>query len=276
MNEKVEGRRLEGPAPEHFNRMAPSYHIARPPYPDQLYQALSDHEVIGHGARVLEIGPGTGQATRHLLRAGCHLVAVEPGARLADLLRQDHPTLDVREGPIETVPLEPDTYDSVVAATSMHWVDLDVALPRLHSALGQDGKLAVWRHVFGDHTKTSPFRDRVQQIVDARPSHRIQRDSEAPSMDDLATGGWFSPVTTLRWRWAIELSTEQVHRLFSTFSDWRPDEVDQAARAVDQLGGTVIEHYQTVLHIVRRAWPHGLHDQTAGAIARETGEVSAT
>lgn len=77
-------------------------------------------------------------------------------------------------------------------------------------------------------------------------------------------------------RTGVQQAWEQVHRLLSTFSDWRPEEVDQAARAVDRLGGAVIEHYQTLLHILRRAWPHGLHDQTAGASARETGEVSAT
>ena len=38
---------------------------------------------------MVEIGPGTGQATRDLLARGAHVVAVEPGADLAAHLRAD-------------------------------------------------------------------------------------------------------------------------------------------------------------------------------------------
>jgi hypothetical protein len=72
-------------------------------------------------------------------------------------------------------------------------------------------------------------------------------------MEDLATGGWFDPVWTECWRWSIDLNTDQVRRLFRTFSDWSGAEVEAAAQAVDELGGVVTEYYRSVLHLLRRA-----------------------
>jgi hypothetical protein len=44
-----------------------------------------------------------------------------------------------------------------------------------------------------------------------------------------------------------------VHGLFSTFSDWSPTEVDEAAAAVSVLGGRVVEHYSSWLLVAEPA-----------------------
>lgn len=61
----------------------------------------------------------------------------------------------------EDVPLPAAGFDSAVAATSMHWVDLAVGLPRLHATLRPGGLLAVWRFRFGDESVDTPFRRRA-------------------------------------------------------------------------------------------------------------------
>ena len=69
----------------HFERMAAEYADARPPYPPSLYESLKAAGVIGAGTRVLEVGAGSGLATRELVRSGSDVVAVEPGRGLAGL-----------------------------------------------------------------------------------------------------------------------------------------------------------------------------------------------
>jgi hypothetical protein len=44
-----------------------------------------------------------------------------------------------------------------------------------------------------------------------------------------------------------------VHDLFSTFSNWSAAEVDAAAQAARDLGGSVIENYETTLIVLRRS-----------------------
>jgi protein-L-isoaspartate O-methyltransferase len=71
-----------------FNRDAELYDRARPPYPAELVGDLAELAEIGTGARVAEIGPGTGQATAALAARGARVVAIELGAELAAVLRR--------------------------------------------------------------------------------------------------------------------------------------------------------------------------------------------
>lgn len=50
---------------------------------------------IKEDSRVLEIGPGQGALTRHLLETGCDLTVVEKDRDLAERLENDHPELTV-------------------------------------------------------------------------------------------------------------------------------------------------------------------------------------
>ncbi|WP_127479720.1 class I SAM-dependent methyltransferase [Nocardioides pantholopis] len=238
----------------HFERMAAEYARARPPYPPPLYEALSEVGVIGPGRRVLEVGAGAGLATRELARRGCAVVALEPGPELASLARRSVPDATVIEQRLEDADLPEHSFDSAVAATSLHWVDLTVGLPALHAALRPGGWLGVWRTIFGPEDVVTDFRVRVGEIVARRDpaGAGAPRPPERPTMEELAAGGWFEPVHTERWRWTIDLDTDQVRSLFRSFSDWTPAEAEEAARAVDELGGQVTEHYRSVLHLLRR------------------------
>ena len=66
-----------------FDEDAQNYDRARPGYPAELYDAVFAYSGAGPGARVLEIGPGTGQATAPFLEKGCRVTAVELGAQLS-------------------------------------------------------------------------------------------------------------------------------------------------------------------------------------------------
>lgn len=234
--------------------MAVTYATARPPYPAAIFDTLEEAGVIGVDRQVLEVGAGAGLATQELVRRGTDVVALEPGPRLGALLTDAVPGVEVLRTRLEDARLPEQRFDAVVAATSMHWVDLSVGLPRLHGALRPDGWLAVWRTIFGDDAIETEFRVHVRRIVSARDrqddaTHRERR----PTMEELAAGGWFEPVGSHHWRWSIDLDADQVGRLFRTFSEWTPTEANAAARAAEDLGGHVTEHYQSVLHLLRRA-----------------------
>ncbi|WP_278261955.1 class I SAM-dependent methyltransferase [Nocardia sp. AG03] len=243
--------------PRHFDTHAEVYDRARPPYPEQLWQRLRSLGVLRPGLRVLDLGAGSGLATAPLVREGATVTAVEPGATLAHRLRQRLPSVTVHVATAETVPLEPVAFDLAVAATAVHWFDLDTVLPTVHRALVPDGRFAVWRTVFGDSSvPVTPFRRRVAAIT-ARRGPGSTRPTPAESdtaawVRELTRTGHFHPVHTAEFAWSIELDTSQIRDLFTTFSDWTTLEVDEAARAVDALGGTVVEHYRTPLIVLRR------------------------
>lgn len=236
---------------QHFERMAADYTAARPPYPRAVWDLLLAEGAIGPGLDVLEVGAGAGLATTELVASGSRVVALEPGPDLAALLAAAVPEAQVLATRLEDADLTPGSCDAAVAATSLHWVDLAVGLPRLHSALRPGGLLAVVRTVFGDDSFATPFRDRVQQLVDARGG-RAGPSEPRPTPTELGQGGWFRLVRSEAWPWSITMTTAQVTALFRTFSGWSEEEVRAVGAAADDCGGSVAEHYRTVVHILRR------------------------
>lgn len=155
---------------------------------------------------------------------------------------------------LEDAELPDQSFDAAISATAFHWVDPAVGVPRIHRALIPEGMLAVWRTVFGDPTIQTPFRERVAEITARRPAPGTPRPDPLAVEDwmrTLTAGGLFAPVETTRLDWKIDLTTEQIRSLFVTFSDWSQLEVDEAAAVVESLGGSVTEHYATVLCLCR-------------------------
>jgi len=194
----------------HFEQMAADYASARPPYPAAIFDLLRDEGATGPGLRVLEVGAGAGLATVELVASGCEVVALEPGRDLGALLRQALPGVHVLPTRLEDADLPVAAFDSVVAATSLHWVDLSAGVPALHSTLRPGGLLAVFRTVFGDETVETEFRDRVRRIVAAREPHAESSPEWRPTMSELTAGGYFRPVRSERWRWSVEIGRAHV------------------------------------------------------------------
>lgn len=240
--------------PMHFDAHAAAYAHGRPPYPPGLWRTLRELDVLQPGRRVLDLGAGTGQATGPLLAAGLEVTAVEPGPNLAAELQDSHPAATVLVARAEDVDLPDASFDAVVAATSIHWMNLDVVLPKVHRVLVPTGRFLVWRNVFGDASISTPFRERVAEIVHSRDeSQRRRSDGESPhpTSAELTRTGLFVTEDISTYRWSITLDEEQVRRLFTTFSDWNAEEVDRAAEAVRDLGGRVVEHYTSWLIVMR-------------------------
>src|ERR1700678_3000186 len=72
-----------------FDEIAAEYDRHRPAYPDELIDQACRIAGIGSGAAVLEVGCGSGQLTRSLVRRGLRVTALEPGINLMTLARQN-------------------------------------------------------------------------------------------------------------------------------------------------------------------------------------------
>ena len=66
-----------------FDEVALLYNEVRPRYPPELFSTLIDIARLDKDSTLLEIGPGTGQATKPLAQKGFQITAVELGDSLA-------------------------------------------------------------------------------------------------------------------------------------------------------------------------------------------------
>lgn len=259
-----------------FSSDVAAYDAGRPGYPDRVYELLQQVCGLGTGSHVLEIGPGTGQATRDLLRHGATVTAVELGAEMAAALEAKYPddNLSVNVGAFEDVDLEPGSFDLIVAATSFHWIPPGTGLRRCADLLRPDGWLALWWNYFGDPDRPDPFRDAVTPIfhelapslIDTFPgiaflagAHPHATDAPTRTGEIDATAR-FGPVRYEAIPWTGRHTPAQLRALFASYSPCLAlppadrgrvlDAIEQLA--TDRFAGVVERPYLTLIYLAPR------------------------
>lgn len=228
---------------------------------------------LGRGTAVLEIGPGTGQATRPLLAHGATVTAVEVGpalaARLRDQLGRARLTVVLGDFPnaLPTVALPAGGFDLAVSATAFHWLDAGEAIPALARVVRPSGWLALWWTVYGDPEAIQPWRIGLDALF-ARllPAERRDLAEIPPAMQtrqrtaEIEEGGWFGPASAELIRWEHQLTPPTARALFATFSNIaelpateRSGFLDAVADLVaSQPGGAVTDRYVTAMYLAPR------------------------
>jgi SAM-dependent methyltransferase len=148
--------------------------LLRPRYPDQLIDDL-----LLHGARtVVDVGAGTGIASEQLLAKGVEVLAVEPDPRMAEVARAKGIPIEIST--FESWHPAERLFDLVVFGSSFHWVNPDIALPKVHGLLSSGGRLALmWNRLFPTHPTRSDLADIYRDYMDPG-SHLVDGSSNSP------------------------------------------------------------------------------------------------
>jgi ubiquinone/menaquinone biosynthesis C-methylase UbiE len=130
-------------AAEGFAVASDAYERARPDYPRAAVEFLADRLELRTGRRLLDLAAGTGKLTRQLLETGVEIVAVEPVGPMRAHLSALLPSVDVRPGVAEQIPLADGSVDAVTVAQAFHWFRAEAALGEIHRVLRPGGALAL-------------------------------------------------------------------------------------------------------------------------------------
>ncbi|MGW3982250.1 class I SAM-dependent methyltransferase [Streptomyces mirabilis] len=128
-----------------FNTAAAQYAANRPSYPPALFTTIEDLAARPlKGAKVVDVGAGTGISTTLLHARGADVIAVEPGEGMAAEFRRAHPDIPLVRGTGDTLPLATASADFLTYAQSWHWTNPAHSLPEAFRVLRPGGALALW------------------------------------------------------------------------------------------------------------------------------------
>ncbi|WP_433291689.1 class I SAM-dependent methyltransferase [Actinoplanes sp. CA-030573] len=250
-----------------FGEDAALYDKARPGYPARLFTDLAAMTGLGPGARVLEIGCGTGQATLPLARLGCSVLAVELSPALAAVARRKlaaFPRVSVEVAAFEewTPPAEP--FDLVVAATSFHWLDPATRAAQAADRLRPGGALAV---IYSEHVRggTVDFFHDAQAYYErydpaTPPGLRLTPGDQIPDdAEEFDRSGRFTAAEFRRYEWEQSYSTAGYLDLLMTYSGHRALPAADREGLLTALaslidndhGGHITKRYLTRMTVVR-------------------------
>jgi SAM-dependent methyltransferase len=191
-----------------FDHVAAAYDAHRPDYPGELFDALES--ALGQPllrAEVLDVGAGTGIATRAMAGRGANVVAVDPGPGVLSLLRA-RSTSRVRPvvGDGNALPLRAAMFDLVTYAQSWHWTDPARSVPEAARVLHDRGVLAVfWNLLMADgFSWWERFAGSCERLCESYD--RRTRDTDWGV--ELERSGEFRWVRRLEIPWTREISVD--------------------------------------------------------------------
>jgi SAM-dependent methyltransferase len=168
-----------------FGAMAHAYERSRPGYPVELLDLL-----LAYASRpvrtALEIGAGTGRATRLFAEHGVSVTATEPDeAMLAELRKHVPAGVETERAAFEEPPLD-QRYGLVYAAAALHWTNPAGRWQRMAALLEPGGVFAS----FG-----GPIR-----LADPELAQAVQK-AQAPFLDtdEIPSPDGTLPGQAMRW-----------------------------------------------------------------------------
>ena len=244
-----------------FDQQAEAYDRFRPTYPDAVID-----EVLGPapaGLHVLDVGCGTGIASRLMARRGAKVLGVELGPRMAEVARSHG--VEVEIAAFEGWDAAGRTFDRVTSAQAWHWLDLPVATAKAASVLRPGGALCL---IWNAGCQPDGLADALEGVYESTVppgGHRLFRGYAADRVSDFTTGlgseidavsaepafgaptqRWF-PWTRVYQRdeWLHQLASRSDHAALEPAVRGRL--LEAIGAAIDDRGGSFVMNFETVL-----------------------------
>ncbi len=247
-----------------FGKVAELYDEVRPAYPQQLVDDVLAWSDLPDSARLLEIGCGTGKATRLFAPSGFHITAIDPAAGMLQVARStctEHSNVEFFESKFEEWPLPDEPYDLVYSAQAFHWIDPVKGLSHAADALRDGGAFSLFWN-----TSTWPNTELRKEIDDAYQRFASELDSPAIGEknsrlwpDVVRDSGHFTDIETGVYEWRKDYDEDTWIRLLQTHSDHRVMDPEQLnlllsaiAEAISRHGGVLTVDYVTQLVLARK------------------------
>jgi SAM-dependent methyltransferase len=245
-----------------FGSDVAGYAAGRLDYPGELFAILTECCGLAPGVSIVEIGPGTGQATRELLAAGAaRVVAVEPDPDLSAHLREWRETrLEVANMAFGPAVPGDGNFDLIVAATAFHWLEAGPALADVQRLLKPGGAFAMWWNVFSEPGEDRLFEALFEGL--ARPPSMLSDqhyslDAAARSADLAAAG--LTRIEHVMLERRITMTPASLRALFATFSAVRQLPPGQREARLDAIEAQALRDrgerfdriFQTPLYMAR-------------------------
>lgn len=159
----MEFRKIFDTIPEQFDRY-------RPRYSKELFEALIAYADIGPGKDVLELGPGTGQATEPILDTCCNYHAIELGEHLYEMMLRKYggrANFSIVNDDFITHDFGDRKFDLIYSAATIQWIPEDIAFAKTFELLRPGGTLAMMLTI-GDYKVTNAaLYDEIQKVYTA-------------------------------------------------------------------------------------------------------------
>lgn len=263
-----------------YQNIAHIYDAIRPDYPKELLDDIIRETGICPGQRILELGAGTGKATKAFLDRGICVDAVELEKNMAQILRQksDSDALQIYVSSFEDWDSK-ERYPLVVSAQAFHWFDSKTKFSKCHDLLTTDGFLVLlWYDpmpsenteldIALDAIKTE-YLGVVSSAQNAQPQNREQELQNTP-LFDLVYSKYLEVElrnSALQYLLAMRSTPAFMEKFDSLPTEKQDAFIHDITKAIDKQGGYVTSKMRFSLFVLK-----AVHSTTARCILSHLSE----
>jgi trans-aconitate methyltransferase len=219
-----------------FNEVPEIYDRVRPSYPADLFDAL--FQMLPAQPKVVEVGPGTGQATKDLLARGALVLGIEIGLEMAAKLRSNLSSdrLRIGVGDFEVFEVVAGEADALFSATAYHWISREAQTDRPAAILRPGGLVAIVDTIQVDSPEDAGFFAAAQPIYErygqghTGPPAPTRENVDPAIRLVLDTDSRFHSVAVRRYDWNQTYSATGYRTLMLSYSG------TQMMEETDRLG----------------------------------------
>jgi SAM-dependent methyltransferase len=254
-----------------FGEVADLYDRHRPAYPESLIDDLVALAGLDGSQPALEVGAGTGKATRMFAARGIPVVAVEPSGEMAAVARRNLSGFDdvrIESGDFEDWDPRGRRFPLLFSAQAWHWVAPAPGYAKASQVLLPQGVLApFWNRAAWDRSglrgaMLDAYLGAAPDLSADSPLHpaNVDPDAEEDWQGEIAAADGLADPEVRHYEWELEYTAGEYVGLLATTSEIRLLDESQresllsAVRAViDADGGSLALPMRTRLCLARRA-----------------------
>ncbi len=200
-----------------FDKIPDAFDKYRPRYCKELFLELETVCGLDALKKVLEIGPGTGQATEPVLNTGCDYTAIELGENFTAHMQKafgHYPNFRIINGDFETYGFPDNEYDLIYSAATIQWIPEEIAFSKTYRMLKPGGWLAMFMTRSDEVSANPSLRAEIDKVYDA---HFRVKQSYACRLDyEAALNYGFQDLRYSEWKKVRRLSAEEYLCYIST------------------------------------------------------------
>lgn len=250
----MEFRKVFDTIPEQFDKY-------RPRYSEELFADLISYADIRPGKNVLELGPGTGQATEPILNTGCNYHAIELGEHLADVMKKKYgkcANFDIVNADFIVHDFGSQRFDMIYSAATIQWIPENIAFQKTFDLLKPGGVLAMFLTKADYKTPNEKLYDKIQQVYSAYFKPDIEYTHGSFAYSNAVNYGYVD-FEKREYHGKREFTTDEYVAFCGTHCDhivlsepYKSNFYDGIRYAVNETGGKVIFLDTYVMYLAKK------------------------
>ncbi|WP_077609753.1 class I SAM-dependent methyltransferase [Clostridium sp. Marseille-P2415] len=205
-----------------FDTIPEKFDKWRSRYCDELFADVINYAEIDASKSVLEIGPGTGQATEPFLKTGCNYSAIELGEHFVDFTKKkfgSYINFNIVNDDFEIHDFGNQKFDLVFSAATIQWIPEKICFPKVYNLLNSGGTLAMFMTLTDEKTSNRALYDAIQKVYDEH-FHVETKYTCSLNYDNVVNYGFVD----------------------YNYRDWKRTRVYTAEEYIEYLASTQVEH----------------------------------